>query len=96
MLRAQGTMLSWKIISLVQKILKIFIGMTHLFAKLEITKANNSTLLRVTIHCIKRVFERSSKLFQVNFGQKISSYLWVIIKSNKINKFNFKSLLKNV
>jgi hypothetical protein len=27
--------------------------MTHLFAKLEITKTNNSTLLRVTIPCLR-------------------------------------------
>ena len=56
--------------------------MTHLFAKIEITKANNSRLLRVTIPCIRgsltglqNFFKLSlAKNFEVSKGYFVSSY----------------------
>ena len=59
--------------------------MTHLFAKIEITKASNLTLLRVTIPCIRGSLRDLQNFFELTLV-KNSSYLEVIIESNKVNK----------
>lgn len=45
--------------------------MTHLFAKLEITKANNSTLLRVTIPCIRRSLTGLQNFFELSLAKNL-------------------------
>ena len=74
--------------------------MTHLFAKIEITKANNSTLLRVTIPCIRGSLRDLQNFFKLSLAKNLS-YLEVIIESNKVNKChymanNFISLLSKL
>ena len=58
--------------------------MTHLFAKLEITKANNSTLLRVTIPCIRGSLRDLQNFFKLSLA-KIQRYLKGIIESYSVN-----------
>ena len=48
---------------------KIFIGMTHLFAKIEMTKVNNSTLLRVTIPCIRGSLMDLQNFFKLSLAK---------------------------
>ena len=43
--------------------------MTQLFAKLEITKANNSTLLRVTIPCIRGSLRDLQNFFKLSLAK---------------------------
>ena len=43
--------------------------MTHLFAKLEITKTNNSTLLRVTIPCIRGSLRDLQNFFKLSLAK---------------------------
>ena len=43
--------------------------MTHLFAKLEITKTNNSTLLRVTIPCIRGSLTGLQNFFKLTLAK---------------------------
>ena len=48
---------------------KIFIGMTHLFTKIEMTKVNNSTLLRVTIPCIRGSLMDLQNFFKLSLAK---------------------------
>ena len=45
--------------------------MTHLFAKLEITKANNSTLLRVTIPYIRGSLRDLQNFFELTLAKNL-------------------------
>ena len=58
--------------------------MTHLFAKLEITKANNSTLLRVTIPCIRGSLRDLQNFFKLSLAKNFELSKG-IIESNKVN-----------
>ena len=44
--------------------------MNHLFAKLKTTKANNSTLVRVTIHCIRGSSRDLQNFFELSLAKK--------------------------
>ena len=45
--------------------------MTHLFAKIEITKANNLTLLRVTIPCIRGSLRDLQNFFELTLAKNL-------------------------
>ena len=45
--------------------------MTHLFTKIEITKANNSTLLRVTIPCIRGSLRDLQNFFELTLAKNL-------------------------
>ena len=45
--------------------------MTHLFAKLEKAKANNSTLLRVTIPCIRGSLRELQNFFKLTLAKNL-------------------------
>ena len=68
--------------------------MTHLFAKLEITKTNNSTLLRVTIPCIRGSLRDLQNFFKLSLAKKfrvIQRLLLSLIRS--INAITWQTTL---
>ena len=67
--------------------------MTHLFAKIEITKASNLTLLRVTIPCIRGSLRDLQNFFKLSLAKKfrvIQRLLLSLIRS--INPLHGKQL----